>query len=317
MDSRIRILDSYRAIAILAVISYHYYHRWDELLPYEGLDFFGIGKYGVQFFFVISGFVIHYTLTRKESLLSFYSARLIRLLPTMVIFSTITFLFFKLFPLNIHPRFDNDWGDLLASWTFVEPSLINRIFNTKVTYIDGAYWSLWYEVRLYIWVGIIYFANKRTFLRNWIIFTCLLNIWMYVPRSTFPEIFTINFDSILPVGWINYFTLGVIFYLLYAEEKIRPGLIYTLLLIFVLETIRIRNFAYGNNFLAFNVITGLFLLFTFKMPLPKFFESKIMVKMGRASYGLYLLHQNVGLALIYFTLSAVALPPVLVCLSVV
>jgi peptidoglycan/LPS O-acetylase OafA/YrhL len=89
-ESRIDILDSYRFIAILSVMLYHYYSRWTppqnnvSYYPYgSGYDHFSLGWLGVQFFFIISGFVIAFTLTRTGSFTEFWKKRLIRLLPSM------------------------------------------------------------------------------------------------------------------------------------------------------------------------------------------------------------------------------------------
>lgn len=61
--SRLHFLDGLRGIAILLVILFHAYSdTWNEFLPYHNQyhDFFifKYGNYGVQLFFLISGFVL-------------------------------------------------------------------------------------------------------------------------------------------------------------------------------------------------------------------------------------------------------------------
>jgi peptidoglycan/LPS O-acetylase OafA/YrhL len=75
---RISILDGFRAVAIISVMLYHYFSRWTppnnkfSLYPYGNFyDYFVWGKLGVQFFFIISGFVIYFTLKKTENLASF------------------------------------------------------------------------------------------------------------------------------------------------------------------------------------------------------------------------------------------------------
>lgn len=299
MGSRIQLLDSFRTLAILVVIIYHYFYRWQSILPYDGFRQFEIGKYGVQLFFVISGFVIYYSMLKKESLRDFYLARVVRLLPTMIIFSSITFLFFKLFPIDIHPRFDNGWPDLFSSWVFVGPEVLHYYLGIKTNYVDTAYWSLWYEVRFYFWVGMFYFLSKDKFLRNWMIFTVVLNLWMHFLPMPKP-LWSINMAirNFMPVDWINYFTLGILFFKLYTE-KWNPKHVIYLVSVFYMESLRINAGGDKYSFLAFNFIMVIFVLFVLKIPFPRFMNHSLTINIGQSSYGLYLIHQNVGIGAIY------------------
>src|SRR5258708_38866163 len=94
---RIEILDSFRFLAIISVMFYHYSYRWtppaspDNLYPYG--DFYGscfrFGSTGVLFFFIISGFVISYTLENTTGFGSFMKNRFIRLFPPMLLWSIV------------------------------------------------------------------------------------------------------------------------------------------------------------------------------------------------------------------------------------
>ena len=93
--SRISILDGLRVFAILIVIISHYLHKYD-LHGNQFLEFVqNYGYFGVPFFFVISGFVILYSLETTNSYKDFLKKRYIRLAPGMLICSIITFSFFK------------------------------------------------------------------------------------------------------------------------------------------------------------------------------------------------------------------------------
>src|SRR4051812_27279825 len=84
---RIVLLDSFRCIAILLVVFYHFTYRWTSphatinLYPYK--NWYGniseYGLLGVSFFFIISGFVISFTLESTDSISAFYKNRFIRL----------------------------------------------------------------------------------------------------------------------------------------------------------------------------------------------------------------------------------------------
>ena len=86
-------LDGLRAIAILSVV---FYHLYGERLPN--------GFLGVDVFFVISGFVVSYTVSRRyrgqsafHFVLDFYARRFTRIMPALLVcllFSALaTFLF--------------------------------------------------------------------------------------------------------------------------------------------------------------------------------------------------------------------------------
>lgn len=85
-------------MAILMVLLFHYFSRWTFLYPYKDkYDFFTYGKMGVQFFFIISGFVILYTLENTTNFITFWKKRMVRLFPSMLIASIITYFVFVLF----------------------------------------------------------------------------------------------------------------------------------------------------------------------------------------------------------------------------
>ncbi|WP_313255403.1 acyltransferase family protein, partial [Empedobacter sp.] len=89
--SRISILDGLRVFAILIVIISHYLHKYD-LHGNQFLEFVqNYGYFGVPFFFVISGFVILYSLETTNSYKDFLKKRYIRLAPGMLICSILPF----------------------------------------------------------------------------------------------------------------------------------------------------------------------------------------------------------------------------------
>lgn len=92
--SRIQVLDGLRVIAILMVMLYHFYPRFEGYAysySFEIPEIFNHGKLGVPLFFVISGFVITLTLNHSYNFVDFMKKRLIRLMPGMLLCSTTTF----------------------------------------------------------------------------------------------------------------------------------------------------------------------------------------------------------------------------------
>ena len=141
-ENRIEILDSYRFIAILSVMLYHYYSRWTppinnvSLYPYGSkYDHFSYGNLGVQFFFIISGFVIAFTLTRTDSFIDFWKKRIIRLLPSMFICSFITLVVFRLMDTKMLFLGSHSIKNFIFSLSFLSPEIYHRIipFSTLLT----------------------------------------------------------------------------------------------------------------------------------------------------------------------------------------
>ena len=70
-STRLFFLDGLRGIAILLVVLYHSFADWPRELPYHeqyaDIFLFHFGKYGVQLFFIISGFVIAMTLENAKA----------------------------------------------------------------------------------------------------------------------------------------------------------------------------------------------------------------------------------------------------------
>jgi peptidoglycan/LPS O-acetylase OafA/YrhL len=82
-QNRLFELDVLRGIAALGVVMYHYTTHYDELYGHSQkvLIYFPFGQYGVELFFIISGFVIFMSLERTKSSLDFIVGRFSRLYP--------------------------------------------------------------------------------------------------------------------------------------------------------------------------------------------------------------------------------------------
>ena len=102
---------------------------------------FPLGRYGVDLFFVISGFVIFMTLNRSANIRAFAVSRFARLYP---VFWTAVGIAVAARALDGKLRMSS--GDILANLTMV-PELFGAPF------VDGVYWTLFYELIFYILAG--------------------------------------------------------------------------------------------------------------------------------------------------------------------
>lgn len=305
-SQRVRILDAFRCIAILSVIAYHYLYRFSppyaekNYYPYEyEPSILQYGFFGVQLFFVISGFVIFKTLEKSGSFKEFAIKRMIRLWPTMVLCSIITALI-----INKYNHFSI--LNFLPSWTFTPPELWNAILNcTEIGYVDSVYWSLFVEVIFYVVGGLIFFFQPTSFLSNWLRITLLITVFRIIssPRNQF--LFSDDINSIFSgiynlylqfhfSYWI-YFSLGIFFYYLYSQNK--PSLfdIAMMLILVLLEFYFLKDQTLRILFIA---VILLFSILVYNEKWLSFFKFKVFSWIGLVSYPLYLLHQSIGIILI-------------------
>ena len=295
-DGRIKILDGFRAVAILGVIFYHYFYRWnDPLNPYYGFNFFHYGFRGVPFFFMISGFVIYYTLENTKNFATFWKKRFIRLFPSILIASILTYSFLLIFDQDRIFK-DNYFRNLVTSITFLPPNIFNWIFGIKnhFSYINYSYWSLWTEIQFYFLTSTIYFINKVNFKRNFIAI-CFLIVLVYNSVLFFNLNQIIFLEKLINLfnllQYLPFFLSGALFYILY-KKKSNYG--YIIFLIFTYMSINLSLNL--SELISYTIMFGLFFCFIYYPKILVIFESRFFVSIGVSSYFLYLIHENIGVA---------------------
>lgn len=308
MDTRrIASLDGLRTIAILAVVAYHYCCRWAEpiypgnLYPYgtalAGLPGFRFGKFGVHLFFVISGFVIAMTLERCRTPREFLVRRYARLAPAMLLFSVVTFTAMRAIPQAPFPE-HAVW--FVSSLTFIDPVILNRIAPRAGFYsIDGVYWSLYAEVQFYALACLIYFTAGKRF-RVAIGLVSALACGLLLIRV--PLVSPLSNNLLIPLI-LPWFVMGVGFHTLVLRAEARAG---TLLIALATLELLAEALVGVRDAVPLGVVLVIPVLFAAAIrfrPLVAALSAKPMVAIGAASYGLYLIHENVGVAILH------SLPP--------
>lgn len=313
-QSRYVALDSYRALAALFVVVFHYFYRWSpaansgNLLPDLPLlsdsAFVAHGFLGVEFFFIISGFVIALTLQSTTSLSEFTRKRFARLFPAMLVCSVITYLVVSV--LDVPPLSDVKPSDFLPSLTFVSPYVYNKLFGLNTDWIDGVYWSLFVEVKFYVFASVIYFFSPRQFLRNYLLISVALCLaFWYSQIFDFDKVNNL-LTQVFYAQYAGFFLAGIAFQRLFQSgSKFETysvivaviGVAYSLLLYSFYPAVAMLSSGwYASGLLTLFFL--MFFIFVIESPLTKMFESRWLAKVGVASYSLYLLHQNVGVSLL-------------------
>jgi peptidoglycan/LPS O-acetylase OafA/YrhL len=313
---RIDVLDGFRALAILAVMFYHYIYSWTYPVDSHGhipVDTplsrfvpFEYGWMGVYLFFGISGFVILMTLERCRHLGDFAIRRFARLWPPLFVAATITTIVMAL----IGPP---DWvvnrNDYLLSVAIIDPfNWLSQKFLPGVKWVDGAYWSLWCEVRFYALASVIYLLARRNFVAVWLVFQAVvagLELLRMDPHSNGGFLLDlIAFPPQLP-----YFTLGICIYEIYSGGRLRnlaiPGLVLVACLMLadaVFEVSTFKGKAALPSVMGVCIILTLFGLFAIGHPVLNIFRSRPLVMLGQASYSFYLIHMHVGVSIIRYAI---------------
>lgn len=289
---RIDALDLLRMVAVMMVILFHFAYRGgvaehmsDVFLP----ALWPVAKYGVlavDMFFVISGFVIAYSAEGRTAV-EFAIARFSRIYPAFVVCMTITFAV----TLAIGaPRFAASFGQWAANLAIAAPML-------KQPFMDGAYWSIVYEVTFYGWVAILIQAGL--FRRR---IDVIIVVWLAVSVVNM-DLHIVMVRRLFLTDESGFFVAGL---LLYEFWRGRRDLLAKVLLVTATITATVQ--ALGNIDLNRNyyqvpyddrvvVLLVLLAIGTValsvrigKVPLP----SRLVTAIGGLTYPLYLLHQQIG-----------------------
>jgi peptidoglycan/LPS O-acetylase OafA/YrhL len=298
---------------------YHFTNGLTSVYPYGNFfnHVFGFGYLGVQFFFIISGFVISYTLENTENLLSFYKNRFSRLFPPMLLCSLITFV--MVIMLDNHLLFKNahEIKNLLPGLTFIHPSIWTLLTHIKFSWINGSYWTIWTEVQFYVISSAVYFLNKKRFFINMLLTGIAICLSKFIPMFLINHQLTFHSDSLIVFlnGWrygselfnitffILWFLIGIIFHQLYKgflfSHHVFIGICAAVILILILLEMRWFNvIAYFTTLIGFVVMLILFSLLIYSKKGLIFLENRFLKRIGVISYTIYLIHETVGILLI-------------------
>jgi len=286
---RILELDVLRGLAAFSVVCFHY--TTDYTVNYAPatptLFQFPWGCYGVQLFFMISGFVIFMTLEKTVTLLDFIVSRFSRLYPCYWSAVVLTFLAISFFHLS--------GREVSFHQALVNMSMLQDWFG--VTRVDNVYWTLTVELSFYIVMGVLF---KTKLLKHieilgvlWLIFM-VVNIRVLLLTLHFHVPVWIKTTGLLRYG--DLFFAGILFYNLKTKGN-KWWRHLALLMCLGVQYI----FREEINPL---VVLGFFILFyLFIYGKLSWIINKPTVFLGSISYSLYLIHQNIGFIIINYLYS--------------
>lgn len=303
---RINYLDGLRGVAIFLVVLFHAYAHWANIVPYGTTFAGGIAKYGwlgVELFFMISGFVIYMTLEKCNSFYEFILRRWLRLFPAMLLVSLLIFLSAGL--LQERPAGRPVVTDLIPGILFIEPLWISKLFGINQGVLEGAFWSLFVEMKFYIFFGSIYFLFKSNFAKIALFVSFVVSIVALVFAKYFGntiEIFNcINtfVNKYLSFNFFGWFLIGVLTYDLY-QHKSSLRLILLLALGCIVSVFSSIPDGHLHDFTICWAIAliCLFVASIYIKELREILSTRLLVFMGFISYPFYLFHENFMIACI-------------------
>ena len=135
-EKRLAILDLLRFVAAIFVLLYHYHYYFLKETGNNIFSPFKFGYLGVNFFFMLSGFVIMAS-AKNTGAFKFALLRALRLYPAFIVCLILTLCVLSL------------TGNALPSITSIilNGLIVNDYFN--VPNIDGVYWTLQAELKFY------------------------------------------------------------------------------------------------------------------------------------------------------------------------
>ncbi len=280
--SRLVEVDALRGLAALAVVLFHYTTRFAELFapnPPPTFSFPG-GHYGVNLFFIISGFVIFMTLEKTSRPMDFVVSRFSRLFPAYWVAIILT--------LSITHLLDLPGKPVDVKAAFGNLIMIHGLFG--IPHVDGVYWTLEVELLFYCGMFLLYRFQRLHQIHYALLGLLALRLTYFVLAQGFGIELSWTISRLLILGYIPWFSLGISIYLATSRhnkcEWRRPAVtagcaIVTLLIVDSLFVAALAITLGTTVFLAASSHASLL-----RHPIP--------VWLGTISYPLYLLHENIG-----------------------
>ena len=279
---------------------------------YKIFDYFGFlidnSWMFVEFFFVLSGFVIslnyQYRISNIKDLITFQKKRFLRLYPLH--FLTLILIIFLMFFEFIKEYLTGNTGDIPVLERFVLNEflanllLVHNIILDKLTFNTPS-WSISSEFYVYLLFSIVILLLNKD--KKKIIFISIIistiSFYYLLDNSFNPE----------KHGFIRCtysFFLGVLIFNIYDMNKLKFPSFITKILILIIIIIMI-NFEIIQNDININIFMPLIfsllilsLISSKEDIIKKILINKNIVLLGTISYGIYMLHMPVGAYLYHF-----------------
>lgn len=271
MKNQLSTIQSLRALAALSVVAYH-------------VKTIGVGLFGVDIFFVISGFIICYVAERNPD--GFILHRIVRVVPLYWL-ATLAVFTMSLWAARLLQTQDRSVVHLLESLFFI-PYLRPNGLVQPVLFLG---WTLNYEMFFYVvfWFSLSYFGKCAPWITALIL--CLVVVITQIVQPSLPWSFWGDWRLLE-------FTGGIAAFLFYRTDagwlhripkNVLVGIFVTMLAVLVVQT---RFGEKELNVLICGPVSAVLFIAAIGLE-GRVNIHPIWVAIGNASYSLYLLHPYV------------------------
>ena len=286
-------LDLLRFLAAFAVLLFHYAFRgWVgglTVVPYTSIT--GVVKYGflgVSLFFLISGFVVLMS-AASGSMRRFVVSRVVRLYPAFWLCCTITFV--------VMLAFAEQRAVSLREYA-INMTMLNGFVGVRS--VDAVYWSLFVEIKFYFLIFLTLLFGQIHRIKP------LLTLWLaaYLVNSFWP-IKVLSF-FLIP-DFAPYFIAGAFFFLIHKEGVSLFKLAMVSVCFVVagfealpgLDEMAVKYSTPMSKTVSWAALGAFFVVFFLVATgRSRRWASPRFVLLGALTYPLYLIHQNIGYALL-------------------
>ena len=259
-----------RGLAALGVVFCHY---GSGLTDYPKLSsFFNFGQTGVDVFFLISGFIIVYSLVKSDyhtdQFFRFLLKRSIRIDPSYIVTILLTVIFFSALSFSKGEHVVFIPGQFIAHIFYFVPFSGYPFYN-------HVFWTLCVEFQFYLIIGLLYFLSDSGIYKTAFLIVFALSCLIPLPKAYY-VVFT----------YAPIFALGISLVQFYQNWHWKNIVLPLLIACFI-------GYRFGLSILALLVISSFIVLY-FKTSV------KPLIFLGDISYSLYLIHSLVMILFVGF-----------------
>jgi peptidoglycan/LPS O-acetylase OafA/YrhL len=297
-------IDALRGVAALSVVLFHYSTRFTEVFgghPPPTLSF-NDGHYGVNLFFIISGFVIFMTLEKTSRPMDFVVSRFSRLFPTywVAVILTYSVTHFLGLPDKL-VSLASGLGNLM---------MIHNLF--QIPHVDGVYWTLEVELLFYFGMFVLYRMRALDQIHFALISLLALRVIYFALEKWFNIELPWTISRLLILKYIPWFSLGISVHIATSRRDRRARQRSALTAACAILALLIVD----SLFLATLAVILSMVVLLAAIGKARILAHPILVWLGAISYPLYLIHENIGWS-IQLRLHALGIPTDAIILVVV